>query len=786
MSGPSSAAAVAAAPSEGLAARLRARVRGDATQDFASYQLLVASLFTSPTSIIVSNIVGTLVPYFCWRVTGQPAFLSFTIAAALTIALRFVTVTRYRRADHSADTLADVKRWDREYFVGATLYSTILGINCFTALVFTESVASHLITTVSAIAFSSGYVARNAGRPYFVLLQLICFCLPMAAGLFWSGEPYYPEFGAFILLYIVTNISITFSINRNLLALAAANKTSETLAETLRRKNMTLDTALNSMTHGLATFDADLRLEVYNLKFSELYGTVRDSAVPGMRLHEVVAQLIASQILAPDPARDLAAVCARVLKTKQPATFEVLTERQQTFVIAIEPTPDGGILVLTEDATARKATAAQIERMAHYDGLTGLANRFTFSAALAEACARLPAMGRQLYVLYVDLDNFKHINDSLGHDSGDQLLVETARRLECIVERDDLVARFGGDEFVLLHFAHEAQSAADQGRRIVDAISAPFEVGGLTMYVTTSVGVAVAPEHGSNPADVLRAADIALYAAKAAGRNTVALFNPKMEEELCQRREIENDLREACQTGALFLHYQPIVDLPTQRIATCEALMRWNHPTKGMISPAVFIPVAEQTGLILQMGEWAMRQACMEAVNWPENVSVAVNVSAVQFKDTKRLIETVKDALLMSRLSPNRLEIEVTESLLIEDQKATLDAIRALRRIGVRFSLDDFGIGYSSLAYLAQYPFSKVKIDRTFARDITTDGPSRSIIETVSRLAHRLGLRVVVEGIETEEQRREVEILGIEQAQGYLFGRPEASERIMPRLTRAA
>jgi len=245
-------------------------------------------------------------------------------------------------------------------------------------------------------------------------------------------------------------------------------------------------------------------------------------------------------------------------------------------------------------------------------------------------------------------------------------------------------------------------------------------------------------------------------------------------------------LREACQRRSLFLHYQPIVELPSGRVAACEALMRWEHPTKGMIPPAVFIPVAEQTGLIAQMGDWAIHQACMDAVNWPEHVSVAVNVSAFQFKDPARLIEAVKSALEASGLAPGRLELEVTESLLIEDQQTTLATIRTLRRIGVRFSLDDFGVGYSSLAYLAQYPFSKVKIDRTFAKDITTNGPSRSIVETVCRLARDLGLSVVVEGIETAEQQREAEKLGIEHAQGYLFGKPAPAEMQVKRMTKAA
>jgi diguanylate cyclase (GGDEF)-like protein len=472
-----------------------------------------------------------------------------------------------------------------------------------------------------------------------------------------------------------------------------------------------------------------------------------------------------------------------VLDMRQPATLEVMTERGQAFVISVDLTPDSGILMLTEDATARKAIAAQIERMARIDSLTGLANRFTFNEALRKACHAANEL--EFAVLYIDLDNFKHINDSLGHDSGDRLLAAMAKRLSGFSRQGDLLARLGGDEFVVLH-SGPTESALDLAQRIINSMAAPFEIEGSTIYVTTSIGIASAPEHGSDPMDILRASDIALYAAKAAGRNALAKFDPSMAEALVQRREVENDLREACHTGRLFLHYQPIIDLATGRVTSCEALMRWKHPLKGMIPPDVFIPIAEQTGLIAEMGSWVIRQACMDAANWPEQIAVSVNISAFQFKDPKRLIDTVKDALLMSRLEPSRLELEVTESLLIEDRRSTLEAIRSLRRIGVRFSLDDFGAGYSSLAYLARYPFSSVKIDRSFAENVTSDTPSRSIIEAVCQLARRLGLHVVVEGIETEEQRRAVEKLGAEQAQGYLFGRPEAADVLMPRLLRAA
>jgi diguanylate cyclase (GGDEF)-like protein len=761
-----------------------AQRRADAL-DHERQRLLVASLFASPVTLVLGAIISTLLPYFSWVVSQRREFLILTGISIVTLALRTLTIVRYHLMSKETDTPDQVRTWDREYFVGATATSTILGLNCFFALTLTHEAALHVISIASAIAFASGFVARNAGRPNFVFVQLLCCCVPSAVGLFTADEAHFTAIGYFMILFIVTSVSITFSINRNLLALAAAHKRTRALAESLRHKNVTLDSALNSMTHGLAMFDADMRLEVANSKFCELFTLPPDTAVPEVSIDMLARAFVAGRTLRDDTANDIVALCRRALELKQPGSIEIVTERAETFVVSVDLTPDDGLLMLTEDATQRKAIAARVEHMAHYDSLTGLANRFTFNEALKKCCADIDDKST-FAVLYVDLDNFKHVNDSMGHDAGDKLLLAVAGRLRNIAASGDVLARLGGDEFVLMHPNCTAEMAQGLGRRIVDIMSLPFEIEAVTIYVTTSVGVAVAPDHGTAPIDVLRASDIALYSAKGAGRNRIAMFAPSMADALNQRREIENDLREAVHTGALFLNYQPIVDINTGRFVSCEALMRWRHPTKGFIGPDVFIPIAEQTGLIAQMGSWVIQQACMDAVTWPDDITVSVNISAFQFKDANRLIESVKDALLISRLAPNRLELEVTESLLIEDQKSTLETIRALRRIGVRFSLDDFGTGYSSLGYLAHYPFSKVKIDRSFAKNVTTDTPSRSIIEAVCGLANRLGLRVVVEGIETEEQRQEVKALGAELAQGYLFGRPETLDNIMPRILRAA
>ena len=359
--------------------------------------------------------------------------------------------------------------------------------------------------------------------------------------------------------------------------------------------------------------------------------------------------------------------------------------------------------------------------------------------------------------------------------------METASRLRSAIRSNDMLARFGGDEFLLILPSADHLVVTAIAQRMIDVMARAFDVEGKTVYVTASIGIAMAPLDGANPADLLRHADTALYKAKSAGRNKLTFFNPAMAEEMMERHEIEVDLRKACIDGSLELYYQPIIDLKTQKVVSREALMRWRHPTRGMVPPSVFIPIAEQSGLIAGMGDWAIRQACRDAASWEPGIGVSVNVSPLQFREPRRIVETVKGALLASQLESRRLMLEVTESLLIEDDKLALSVLDELRALGVTFALDDFGTGYSSLAYLSTYPFAQVKIDQSFAREVHTNEASKAVIEAVCQLARRLQMNVVVEGIETEQQRIAVQLLGAHRAQGFLFGRPEALASIKDR-----
>jgi diguanylate cyclase (GGDEF)-like protein len=752
--------------------------------DLPGYRLLVNSLFSSPGSIVPGGIAGILTPFLCWLSTQETLFIELTGLVAFVVVLRVMTVIRYRRRDHSDDSYAETRRWDGEYFLGATVFSAMLGVSCYCALAQTDDPAAHITSVASTIALASGYVARNAGRPKFVAMQLAAFCLPMAVGLIQAHNPYYQYIGYFAFLYVATNIAITNSLHRNLLALNEATEQSKALASALHSQNLTLDAALNTMIHGLAMFDRELKLAVCNAPYRQLYGIPETLALPGTPLPAIARFLIERQVIGADQVREVRNALTEVQDTQSALSRELQTRAGRVLVITIAPAAEGGVLMLTEDATERKATEARIEQMARFDELTGLANRFELNTHLTEAFARLGRTGEAFALLYVDLDGFKQVNDNLGHDIGDRILAETATRLRGAIRQGDLLARFGGDEFLLILPAANHAMVTTIAQRMIDAMAKVFVIDTKSVYVTASVGIAMAPDDGATPTDLLRHADTALYKAKAAGRNTLTFFNPAMAEEMLDRHEIEVDLRKACEDGTLELYYQPIIDLKTQEVVSREALMRWRHPTRGMVPPGIFIPIAEQSGLIAAMGDWAIRQACRDAAAWSSGVSVSVNISPLQFREPKRIVETVKNALIASNLGSHRLTLEVTESLLIEDKKITLAVIDDLRALGVRFALDDFGTGYSSLAYLSTYPFAQVKIDQSFSRDVHVNEASKAIIEAVCQLARRLSMTVVVEGIETEQERIAVQLLGAQRAQGYLFGRPEPVAQFVPEKNR--
>jgi diguanylate cyclase (GGDEF)-like protein len=535
-----------------------------------------------------------------------------------------------------------------------------------------------------------------------------------------------------------------------------------------------LDTAVNNMTQGLLLFDSSQRLVICNQRYIQMYGLSAEIVKPGCTFREVIAHRKATGSFV----GDLDAYCSLILRDiglRQVMTIE--TPDGRSIQIANEPLADGGWVATHEDITERRRAEQRIRHLAHYDALTDLPNRALFHERLKRELSSI-APARQLAVLYIDIDEFKSVNDSLGHLIGDELLKSVAVSLNRCVVAPDFVARLGGDEFAIVQTAVKTPAEVTAlVTQVFDAIREPYECLGHQLTTDASIGIALAPEHGVDLDQILKNADLAMYAAKTAGRRTYRFFEPDMEARVRARHELEMDLREAITEGGLEVYYQPCVGLQDNKITGCEALLRWRHSERGMISPAEFVPIAEDTGLINQIGEWVLTKACAEAATWPEDVKLAVNVSPVQFKSGTLALKIVA-ALAASGLPANRLELEITEAVLIRDDEAALAILHQLRAIGVRIALDDFGTGYSSLSYLQRFPFDKIKIDRCFVTDIAEPGGSSCIVRAVVNIAAERHMTTTAEGVETQQQQELLRALGCSEMQGYLFSQPKPAAEI--------
>lgn len=551
----------------------------------------------------------------------------------------------------------------------------------------------------------------------------------------------------------------------------------------LRLRDLRFGSALDNMIQGLCMVDEAGTVQVMNPRLLAMLRLPPDEPVLGQPLRRIARRSLARRGLRRQDVRSLASwLRARLrdgLSPEEQSSFTWVLADGRALSVLLRGMGDGGWMASLEDVTERRLAEARIVHMARHDPLTGLPNRTLFSERLREAVAGAAA-GRGCALLCIDLDGFKEVNDTLGHPAGDALLRIVSRRLRHQLRETDTVARLGGDEFaVLLADAQRSEAAVPISERIVMALSHPYDIGGRPATISASLGIAMlAPGEASDEDTLLRRADLALYHAKGAGRHCHRLFTPSMETEIQLRRQLEADLRRGLRDGEFLLYYQPVLRISSGDVTGFEALLRWRHPIRGLVMPGDFIAFAEESGLILPLGAWALREACREAAGWPGGLKVAVNLSAAQFGQGHALVAQVRAALEASGLPAIRLELEVTESALLADTAETLAVLQELRTLGIGIALDDFGTGYSSLSYLRNFPFTKVKIDQSFVREMGERPDSAAIVHAVVGLGRNLGMLTQAEGIETEEQRRLLLDEGCDEGQGYLFSPPRPAAEI--------
>ena len=742
---------------------------------------LIDSLFAPIASLVVGAVACSIVGAAVAMQVGDQWIMVNSLAILAVGMLRVVSALLYQRSKE-AEKLAATRLWEHVYEYGAWGFSAMLGLLCWMAITRTADASLQMAVTTTTAGYAAAISGRNAGRPFIAVGQLTLCTLPMAVALLVYPDWVHRALGIVILMFIYGMIDITLSIRDIIIQALTMTRKEAALATRFEEQANRFDIALNNMSHGLCMLDEQNRLQVWNDRFLELLHLKNMPVRVGMPASRLLRHSIRAGNHRTKSVKKVFSDLAQGLQQNRFDQVQTSPDGDRTIAVSRRLMSGGGSVVILEDVTESKRAQERITHLAKYDELTGLANRNQFRERINGMLAAMHKRKNHVAIHLIDLDRFKAINDTLGHPIGDKLLKEVASRLKTVIRPGDMITRFGGDEFVVLQVGTERyQDAKWLAERLARTLKDPFDIDGHRIDIGASIGIAMAPMDGVDADQLLKKADMALYAAKNGGGGDHRFFALEMEEAAQERRALELDLREALVSEQFHIYFQPLVDLRNGRVTTCEALLRWEHPKRGMVPPAIFIPIAEETGLIIALGEWALQRACVEAAKWPKSVKVAVNLSPVQFRDRGLALQVVS-ALAKSGLPAQRLELEVTERLLLEDNDETLTTMEQLKNLGVGISLDDFGTGYSSLNYLRKFPFQKIKIDQSFIRGLGEERDAQAIIGAVAGLGASLDKTVVAEGIETEEQMKQVKAHGCHEGQGHLFGEPMAAEVILARL----
>jgi len=746
---------------------LRRRFRGTESVPLDVRVSLVGALYQDYRSLVIGSVAAIITSLISAWKTHEPSLYLCALAIVSVFLVRALDFKAFaKRAEIDTHEAAIV--WEARYVTGAACHVALLGLWCLVSFARTSDPSVQLLSFAMTLAYLIGVSGRNfASRP-LVISQIVCAGVPMAAALLIAGSAYYVTI-AFVLAPFFLALKLISERLRAVFLNAVVSGRNVGLMATQ------LDAALNNMAQGVCMFDAAQRIVVCNERYAEMYGLTCDQVKPGTTLRQIVEHRIANGFYAGATPEDYMRERLAPVTTATNIVQELSDGR--AIAIARRPMPGGGWVITHHDVSDQRRNEARIAHMAHHDALTDLPNRALLNEHLQHALERVKR-GEVMAIHLVDLDHFKNVNDTQGHPAGDKLLNLVADRLRALRRETDTIARMGGDEFAIVQVAiSQPADAAALANRIIEVVSEPYEIDGRQVIIGTSVGIAMAPSDGDSPDELMRNADLALYRAKGEGRGTFHFFEPEMHARVLARRAMESDLRKALGAGEFELHYQPTVNLNSNQISGFEALIRWCHPERGMIPPTTFIPLAEENGFIVPLGEWVIREACATAARWPEHTRMAVNLSPEQFRSTG-LMKAILDALAASGMAANRLELEITETSLLQDTEATLTILDRLRSLGVCIALDDFGRGYSSLSYLQRFPFDRIKIDRSFVNGIVSGVGSRNIVRAVMGIAKGMGMATTAEGVETHEQ---VEILrseGCNEMQGFLVSQARPAHEI--------
>jgi diguanylate cyclase (GGDEF)-like protein len=736
---------------------------------------LVNALFADSRSMLPGSAVTAACGILCAILTQAwtPAFIGVATLVAVLVRVRLAHLhgKRVRKKSEFA-----VGRFERIYVLGATTYMLCNGALAFWAFTASDDAFILTLTFLVVLTNAISIAIRSFAVRYGVGLQVAAITIPMAIGFGIRGGWFWLLAGltALLSLFIVWSAARLRNI---LLSEMAYRRRSDLIADQF-------DFAINNMSHGMCMVSADMKILVSNGKFAEFFGLPANKQMGDTNFKTLLRLGTRTGALSKEDGLRVLNAFATSYAIEGEANLQIENSTGSVCELTLKHNSNGGWVVVVQDVTEKRQAERVIYRMAHFDAVTNLQNRPAFEIALTEALAAARTSGDRTEVLFLDLDGFKQVNDTLGHKTGDRVLVGAGARLSDIAGPMDLIARWGGDEFVILR--RSAQGGVDVenfANQIITELSRPSLIEGSAVAVGASIGIAVVIGGDATSDLVLQQADMALYEAKRGGRGRYRIYEEAMSASALARRLLELDLHTALASGAFELHYQPIVNLETREIVSFEALARWKHPLRGQVSPALFVPILEELNLMTAFGGWALQRACSDAAKWPHNVRVGVNVSTKQL-ESDNLYDAVVRALQNSGLAPDRLELEITETALLGGNDVVEKTLARVRALGVRIALDDFGTGFSSLSHLMRLPLDKVKIDQTFTQKLGKDRKARVLIENIARLSSQLGMVVTVEGIETKEQLEQVRSIdAIEEGQGYLFSKPlslEAVELLFP------